>query len=198
MKPAFPKGGPVFIISGNFFVDGNFSERRRVIYMSGKEREVTCLKLTKDEFAAAVTENSRAMFRTARTLLSSDADAEDAVSRAVLSAWRGVSKLRDREKIRPWLIKITVNSAYEIRRKTGRVTFLEEIPDTPAPDEHRYDDLWEAISNLPEDRRTAITLFYYDGLSVEEIAEALSLPEGTVKSRLSRARDQLRQMLKED
>ena len=128
---------------------------------------MTRLKLTKDEFAAAVTENSRAMFRTARTLLSSDADAEDAVSRAVLSAWQGVSKLRDREKIKPWLIKITVNCAYEIRRKTGRVTFLEELPDTPAPDEHRYDDLWEAVSALPEDRRTYAQANFRGGLDMD-------------------------------
>lgn len=138
------------------------------------------------------------MFRAARSLLDSDADAEDAVSKAVLNAWKSSSRLRDAKKVRAWLIKIAVNSAYEIRRKNQKVVYFDEIPDVQLPDEHRYDDLWEAINALPEDRRTAVTLYYYDGLSVEEIASILSLPEGTVKSRLSRARDQLRQMLKED
>ena len=107
-------------------------------------------------------------------------------------------KASRRQKVRAWLIKIAVNSAYEIRRKNQKVVYFDEIPDVQLPDEHRYDDLWEAVNALPEDRRTAVTLYYYDGLSVEEIASILSLPEGTVKSRLSRARDQLRQMLKED
>lgn len=156
------------------------------------------MSLTKEEFTAAVRNNGRAMFRAARSILGCDADAEDAVSKAVLLAWRSVGRLRDPTKIKPWLIKITVNCAYEIRRKSGRVTFLEEIIEPSAPDEHRYDDLWEAVSALPDERRIAVTLYYYDGLTVEEIAKILRLPDGTVKSRLSRAREQLRQMLKEE
>lgn len=164
----------------------------------GNEGVVIELKISKDEFALAVTENSRSMFRAARSLLDCDADAEDAVSKAVLNAWQNVPKLRDSSRIKPWLIKITVNSAYEIRRRGAKITYFDEIPDVSLPDEHRYDDLWEAVSALPDDRRTAVVLYYYDGLSIEEIAGVLSLPEGTVKSRLSRARDQLREMLKED
>ena len=139
------------------------------------------------------------MFRAARSLLLCDADAEDAVSKAVLSAWKNVDSLREPEKLRPWLIKTTVNSAYEILRKNGRITYLEEYDkDIPTSDEHRYDDLWEAVSALPEDRRAVVTLYYYEGMTLKEISDILGLPEGTVKSRLGRAREQLRQMLKED
>lgn len=151
---------------------------------------------TREEFAAAVTEHSRRMFRAARSVLDSDADAEDAVSQAVLQAWQSLDKLRDKDAARPWLVKIAVNCAYAQRRKQGRVVYLDDLPQEPAaPEPPQTGGLWEAVCALPPDRRAAVTLFYYEDMTVEQIADALHVPRGTVKSRLSRARKQLKQML---
>ena len=151
---------------------------------------------TREEFAAAVTEHSRRMYRAARAVLDSDADAEDAVSQAVLQAWQSLDKLRDKSAARPWLVKIAVNCAYAQRRRQGKVVYLEDlIPEPAAPDPPQNGGLWEAVCALPPERRAAVVLFYYEGMQVDEIAKALGVPKGTVKSRLSRARKQLREML---
>lgn len=154
------------------------------------------MEWTREEFAAAVTEHSRRMYRAARAVLGSDADAEDAVSQAVLQAWQSLDRLRDKSAVRPWLVKIAVNCAYAQRRKLGKVVYLEDLPQEPAAqDPPRYDGLWEAVSALPRSRRVVVTLFYYEDMPVEQIARCLGVPKGTVKSRLSRARKQLKEML---
>ena len=131
------------------------------------------MELSREEFSAAVTEHSRRMYRAARSVLDSDADAEDAVSQAVLQAWQSLDKLRNREAIRPWLVKIAVNCAYAQRRKHGGVVYLEDLSEEPtAPEAPRYDGLWEAVCALPPDRRAAVVLFYYEDMSVEQIAWA--------------------------
>ena len=151
---------------------------------------------TREEFAAAVTQHSRRMFRAARSVLDSDADAEDAVGQAVLQAWQSLDKLRDKEAVRPWLVKIAVNCAYAQRRRQGKVVYLDDLPQEPAaPEPPQTGGLWEAVSALPPDRRAAVTLFYYEDMPEREIAKVLGVPLGTVKSRLSRARKQLKEML---
>ena len=154
------------------------------------------MEWTRDEFADAVTRHSRRMYRAARAVLDSGADAEDAVSQAVLQAWQSLDKLRDREAVGPWLVRIAVNCAYAQRRRQGRVVYLDDLPQEPAARETIcHDGLWEAVCALPPDRRAAVVLFYYEDMSVEQIAKCLGVPKGTVKSRLSRARKQLKEML---
>ena len=157
------------------------------------------MEWTQEEFAAAVTEHGRRMYRAARAVLDSDADAEDAAAQAVLQAWQSLDRLRDKKAVRPWLVKIAVNCAYALRRKQGRVVYLEDLDREPAAaeDPPRPDGLWEAVSALPVERRVVVTLFYYEDMSVEQIAKCLGVPQGTVKSRLSRARAQLKEMLQE-
>lgn len=72
----------------------------------------------RERFAAAVTAHRHAMYRAARVLVDSDADAEDAVSEATLRAWQAFGRLRDEQSIKAWLIKITVNCA----RSTARTS----------------------------------------------------------------------------
>ena len=151
---------------------------------------------TREEFAAAVTEHSRRMYRAARAVLDSDADAEDAVGQAILQAWQSLDSLRDKDAVRPWLVKIAVNCAYAQRRKQGKVVYLEDVtPEPAAPGIPQSGGLWDAVRALPPERRAAVVLFYYEGMQIDEIAKALGVPRGTVKSRLSRARKQLKEML---
>ena len=76
---------------------------------------------------------------------------------------------------------------------------LEGLEERAAPerDEERA-HLWDAVRVLPEDQRLAVLLYYYEDMSVAEIARTLGVAQGTVKSRLSRGRDRLRQMLREE
>ena len=138
----------------------------------------------REEFAALVTEHSRSMFRAARSLLDCDADDEDAESEAILRAW---------------LLKITVNCAYEQRRKAARVLYTDQVEGVAGGAEDQpVSHLWEAVLRLPDDQRAAVTLYYYEDLPVKEIAHILGVAQGTVKSRLGRARQRLKQLLREE
>ena len=150
-----------------------------------------------ERFAALAREHGRAMFRAARAVLDSDADAQDAVGEALLRAWQSFDRLRDPAAARPWLLKIAVNCARAQLRRARPVLPLEEAAGAAAPAEEPL-GLWELVRALPEDQRLAVTLYYYDGLSVGEIARVLGVPRGTVKSRLARGRDRLRERCMEE
>ena len=153
----------------------------------------------RERFAAAVTQHRCAMYRAARVLLDSDADAEDAVGEATLRAWQAFGCLRDEQSLKGWLIKITVNCAYEHRRKSARVTYTDDLEPLAGGAEDRHDfTLWDAVCRLPADYRVATVLYYYEDMTTAEIAKALGVREGTVRSRLSRARSRLRTLLEEE
>lgn len=150
-------------------------------------------------FSDAVREHGRAMFRAARAVLNCDADAEDAVGEAVLRAWRSYGGLREPGAMRAWLIKITVNCAREQRRKTARIICMEDMEAYGGVSEAAEPTgLWEAVLRLPAEQRAAVSLFYYEDMTVEEIAGILGTARGTVKSRLSRARKKLKELLREE
>lgn len=153
----------------------------------------------RERFTTAVTTHRRAMYRAARALLSSDADAEDAVSEATLRAWQAFGRLRDEKALKGWLIKITVNCAHEHHRKTARLSYTDDLEPLAGGAEDRHDfTLWDAVCALPKDYRVATVLFYYEDMTTAEIAKALGIREGTVRSRLSRARNRLRTLLEEE
>ena len=153
----------------------------------------------REEFAAAVTEHSHGMFRAARSILDSDADAEDAVGEAVLRAWQSWDRLRARGAVRAWLLKIAVNCAYEQRRRDSRVIDTDELePLAGGAEDALPGGLWDAVLHLPEEQRAAVTLYYYEDLPVAEIARVLGVAQGTVKSRLGRARQRLKEQLQEE
>ena len=157
------------------------------------------LENAREQFTLAVTQNRNAMFRAARALLDCDADAEDAVGEAVLRAWQAFGRLRDDKALRAWLLKITINCAYEHRRKSARVTYTDDVAAVAGGAEDAHDGgLWDVVCRLPEDFRAATVLYYYEDMTTAEIARILGVREGTVRSRLARARARLRTLLEED
>lgn len=139
------------------------------------------------------------LYRLALGIVRNEADAEDAAARAVLRGFEARADLRKPESFRPWLLRITANEAYAILRGRDRVAYLEELETEPAaPEPPEETGLWQAVLSLPESLRAVVTLYYYDGYSVRETARILSLTEGAVKTRLSRARDLLRKLLEKE
>ena len=78
------------------------------------------LRLSQEEFTRGVQTYSRDMYRAARALTPCDADAQDAVGQAVLLAWQSLDRLRDPEALRAWLVKISVNCARQLNRRSRR------------------------------------------------------------------------------
>ena len=111
-----------------------------------------------------------------------------------------VAKTRTRwGKFRPWLMRILTNTCNDMLRKRSKHRFVPledetvavEPPKTPIP-------LREAIDTLKPDMRVVVVLYYLEGYSVEETAEVLDIPTGTVKSRMKHARDRLSVLLREE
>lgn len=142
-----------------------------------------------------------AMFRLTKSILGNEEDAKDAAAEAVYKAYAKLPELRSKEKFRTWLFKIAANEAYAICRKRQRTVYLEEqaqeVAD-PRQTVHLDNTLWSVVEMLPEDLRMVIVLFYYEALPVREISEVLDISTGAVRTRLTRARQQLRAQLMED
>jgi len=145
-------------------------------------------------------------FRTAYVIAGNAADAEDAAQDGFVKAWRALRRFREGAPFRPWLLQIVANEARNRRRSAGRRAHLTlraatEQPSggaAPSPEAsllsaETRDALLAAVNELQEDQRTVIALRFFAGLSEHEVAEALSLPEGTVKSRTARALERLRE-----
>lgn len=136
------------------------------------------------------------LFYFAYSILRSVPESEDAVSSAIVKAHTHIDALRDKKALRPWMFRIVRNECYgmaKLRQRT--VPIDEEMPYMrEAGTEHRI-DVANAMARLPKEQREAITLYYICDHSVNEIADILEVPSGTVKSRLSRARAELKRLL---
>lgn len=151
-------------------------------------------RLDKDDFTRLVLQNQTAMFRTARAIVSTDEDAEDAVQSAICTAFTKLDALRDPAKFKSWILRIVVNNCYDLCRKYRPITVLPA--DDPDPTERL--SLWEAVLSLNPEMRSVVTLFYYDGFSIREISRTLGISDAAVKTRLSRSRKQLRLLLADE
>lgn len=141
-----------------------------------------------------VNENENHLYRAALAILRDVHEAEDAVQDAFV---KYLEKAPDQlENPAAWLMRVLVNGCKSRLRRAGRreLPLLDTIP-APEPEER---PVLEAVLALPPMDRAVIHLFYYEGYSAQEIARITGQSPGTVRSRLSRAREKLRHMLSED
>ena len=166
-------------------------------------------------FEAIMRRHNRLLFRTARSILKNDADAEDALQDAYLRAWRALDSFRADAKLSTWLVRIVANEALgRLRRHQATLIPLDvamnatepeiqaSLTDTPDKRPEQFAmraqmrQLLEArIDLLPEVFRTVFMLRAVEEMSVEEVSEALGIPEATVRTRFFRARGLLREGL---
>ena len=133
------------------------------------------------------------------TLILRDGDrAQDAVQEALVSAWKGLSALRDPDAWDAWLNRLTVRACFhQVRRdKRRRLLELNVLPSREPADVQTTladrDRLERALDRLPVDQRAVIVLHFHLGLPLTEAAAVLAVPEGTAKSRLHRGLEAMR------
>ncbi|MGI8422697.1 MAG: RNA polymerase sigma factor [Chloroflexota bacterium] len=157
------------------------------------------------EFEERLRESARLAFRVAFGVVRQRQDAEDVAQEAFAKAYRSFAQLRDRERFRAWLVRMTWRLAIDRLRMDQRRSLREEAALTLAPpptseeaalSEERAAALWRAIDTLPERLRIVIVLSAIEGHDVREVARLLALPEGTIKSRLFTARKKLMEGLR--
>jgi RNA polymerase sigma-70 factor, ECF subfamily len=164
------------------------------------------------EFEIRLVESSTLAFRVAYAVLRHREDAEDVAQDAFAKAYRSFRQLRDRDRFRAWLVRMTWRLALD-RQRTDRRRAVRESLDgaravrpaaghavSPAAEtdlvaQERVAHLWRAIDALPEKLRVVIVLSGIEEHDVAQVAKLLDLPVGTVKSRLFLARQRLRERL---
>lgn len=151
--------------------------------------------MTKDQFEEQVLALANTMYRVSSGLLASIPDRHDAMQSSLLKAWQHRNKLRDQNRFRAWLIRILINECHTILRKSKNTLYVEVPEQSVELPDHSWSD---AIMKLPEKYRMVVILHYVEQVHVNETAQILGIPSGTVKSRLSRARQLLVDELREE
>jgi RNA polymerase sigma-70 factor (ECF subfamily) len=162
-----------------------------------------------DAYEELVKMNQAVAHRTAFLITGQDSDAQDAAQRGFIKAYYALDRFHLGKPFRPWLLKIVANEARNLRRSTGRragleLRLAEDRPRDAAPSpegavlaSEPLDALVRAINELQERDRLVIAYRYWLDLSEAEMAAALGVARGTVKSRLARAMKRLRRVLAE-
>jgi RNA polymerase sigma-70 factor (ECF subfamily) len=171
-------------------------------------------------FRLLMRRHNQLLFRTARSIFRDDAEAEDALQEAYIQAYNSIGTFRGEAKLSTWLVRIVVNVALGRLRKNRRgaeiIAIDSEAAEAHVPEEADLSPENETqperealraqtrriierkIDELPEAFRTVFVLRAVEEMSVEEAAEALAIPEATVRSRLFRARGLLRASLSQE
>lgn len=163
--------------------------------------------MDKETFAGLVIDSTDSLYRVSKSILKNDADCEDAVSEAIVKAFGNLASLKKDKHAKTWLTRILINECFHIRKQRKKVTLLSEEDSWVLErreensgnllEVERYSEIYHFIGKLKENQRLAVILYYYEGYSVKEIASIMEVTQGTVKSRLGRARKILKQYLEE-
>ena len=154
--------------------------------------------ISDNAFAQEVRALTDTAFAVSYLILGNSADTEDAMSEAILRAYENRGKLKKRDSFRAWFLQILRHEAYDLLKKRRRLTPVEELPEEAAPegDDAGRLDLRQALRELTDTQRTAL-LLQQEGYDMAEIGQILDVPVGTVKSRISRAKQTLRTLLED-
>ena len=134
------------------------------------------------------------LYKVARSYLRNDADAADAINETVLACFEKLPSLRQTQYFRTWLVRILIRKCQDMLRERKHSVPLDEITQVGRDDPgHARVEFLALLDSLDEKYRTVILLYYGEGFSVKEIAQAMELKEEAVKTRLRRARASLKQ-----
>lgn len=152
-------------------------------------------EISNKEFVKLIREYKINMFRLAFGMLRNQADAEDAVSEAVLKAYENKKSLKKTEKFKPWIMQITANETKKIYNKAKRIQYVDNLEVFQAVYQDEHHELWDVITQLEDGYREIVILYFYEQMKIKDISKLLHIPEGTVKTRLFRAKKILKKML---
>ncbi|HUL91656.1 MAG TPA: RNA polymerase sigma factor [Burkholderiales bacterium] len=171
-----------------------------------------------EAFRVLMRRHNQLLYRTARSILKNETEAEDAVQEAYMQAYRAMGDFRGDAKVSTWLVRIVVNeSITRLHKHARRAEVIRLEGDDPGQDQHSSEDgmnesppeqperavlrsetrrlLETKIDELPDAFRTVFVLRAVEELTVEEAAAVLGIPEATVRTRFFRARGMLRESL---
>ena len=139
-----------------------------------------------EAFGTLMERYEKPALRAAWLISGNAADSEDIVQETFTACYLNRKKLREPAAFKTWFYRILTRSAWKICKKTGR----------ERPEEERI--LFEAVEKLPPKQKTVLILYYYNDMPIREIAKVCGVFEGTVKSRLYHAKEQLKKVLTQE
>ncbi|MBP3914966.1 MAG: sigma-70 family RNA polymerase sigma factor [Clostridium sp.] len=154
----------------------------------------------KEAFCNLIILNKVAVYRVAKAILNKEEDIEDAVSESILKAYKNIQTLKDEAFFKTWLIRIVINESNNLYKKRFKEIAVDKdhFKNIKVNDNYKDLSLYNAINSLDEDLRITTILFYFEDMKYKDIAKILNVKEGTIKSRLSRAKEKLYNILKEE
>ena len=154
-------------------------------------------------FAELIEQYKLPIYKTAKSILKDEDDVCDAMQETLINIYKNISKLQSERYFKTWATRIAINECYHIikKQKVNQDKIVKIQNNTSNEDmtlnkEIEKTDIEVAISKLDKELKIVVVMYYYNNLKVHDIAEVLEIPAGTVKSRLSRARESLYQNLK--
>jgi RNA polymerase sigma-70 factor (ECF subfamily) len=176
---------------------------------AGRERDLVerCRRGDEGGYQALVDEHTRLVFALIARVIPDRSRTEDAAQDVFLRIYRGLPYFRGESRLSTWIYRIVANVCAQEQARRPAAASLDDDrrrPATPAAADRQFSDLElrerleKAIARLPPNQRLLVAAHYLEGVQYEDLAEALNLPMGTVKTHLYRAKQQLRRMLETD
>lgn len=153
-----------------------------------------------DEIGMLIMENMQSLYRVAFSILNNEEEIYDAISNTTVIVFEKIKTLKKEEFFKTWLTRILINECYKIYNQNKKIIHLETYKQEELTYNDTYVDLEMRtfVKSLDKDLQKIVMLYYFEEFNVKEIAGLLKIPEGTVKSRLSRARNELSKLLVQD
>lgn len=153
--------------------------------------------MTENEFIIYVKRNSQRLFLIILSFTQNHSDAEDILQHVFLKLWKHDKPFKDSDHVDKWLTAVCVNESKNyikspFKRKSAPLDEARELYTFKEDDSY---DLFNAVAALPKKERVVIHLFYYEDMTVKDIAKLLKIKESAVKTRLHRARQNLKEIL---
>ena len=150
--------------------------------------------MTREEFTNLILDSEQTLFRVAMSMLRNEKDCEDAVQTAVLTAYEKLGTLKQEQYFKTWLVRILINVCNKQLRSAAKTTELHDT-DISSDSAKASTEIRMAIESLPVNIRQVVVLYYIEQFAIKEIKQILKIPEGTVKSRLSKGRELMKNYL---
>ena len=157
-------------------------------------------KGNEEAFTQLVYETRHDLYKIARCRLACEDDIEDAVQETMINAFKNIKKLSKCESFKKWIIKILINKCNHIykKNKSRNISFENEEISNVYYQNERYDklegiDFYVVLHGLNYDERITLTLFYLEDYSIKEISKLLKANENTIKTRLKRGKNKIRE-----
>ena len=150
-------------------------------------------------FSVLIKSYEKDLYKVAIAMTKNEDDALDCIQEAILQAYISIKDLRQDEYFKTWLIKILINKCNALLKKNKKILNLDvSITENDKVEQSEKLELKDSINNLDSDLKIIVILYYYEDMSIKDISESLNIQQGTIKSRLSRARSKLKEMLSID